>query len=163
MKRLVFLPILALLLSGCFKEFDGINDENELFAKLARGSGTWEVTKVEQWDALQTDPVITTSNPDSAFFYFYLRSKIISGVVIDLNYGEFYLDNNLVEEKTVSAQEERIVFEGFTVGSGTVYTVEKNSGSTMIWLNVQNDQAMRIHLKKKDYDIPSPGPTETGG
>lgn len=162
MKRFLILPVLAILLSGCFKEFDGINDENELFAKLAKGKGTWEVTKVEQWDALQTDPVITTSNPDSAFFYFYLRSKIVFGNVIDLNYGEFYLNNTLVEETTVSAQEERIVFEGTTVGSGTVYTVEKNSGSTMIWLNMQSDQAMRIHLKKKDYEIPTTG-SETGG
>ncbi|NVK63980.1 MAG: hypothetical protein HWE22_05305 [Flavobacteriales bacterium] len=163
MKRLFVLPFLALVLSGCFKEFNGINDENELFAKLSRGNGTWEVTKVEKWNALDADPVITTTTPDSSFFYFYLRSKIVFGSVIDLKYGEYYDNNNLIEEATVSAQKERIVFEGNTVGSGTVYTVEKNGLTSLIWLHMESDQATRYYLEKCNCEIPSNPSNETGG
>ena len=163
MKRLLLLPFLAILLSGCFKEFAGINDENELFAKLSKGNGTWEITKVEEWNAINSDPIITTTVPDSSFFYFYLRSKIVSGAIIDLNYGEYYEDNSLVEEATISAQEERIVFEGNFVGEGTVYTVEKNSTSSIILLHMEDDLATRYYLKKCNCDILSTTPVETGG
>jgi len=163
MKRLLLLPFLALTLSGCFKEFAGINDENELFAKLSKGNGTWEVTKIEEWNAIDSDPIITTTVPDSSFFYFYLRSKIVSGSVIDLNYGEFYQNNVLFEEATVSCQVERIVFEGNYVGEGKVYTMEKNGSTSMILLHMEDDFATRYYLNKCNCDVPSTTPVETGG
>ena len=163
MKKWMFLPVIALFLSGCFKEFEGINDDNELFARLAKGNGTWEVTQIEQWNALDANPTITTTTPDSTFFHFYLRSEIVFGTLIDLIYGEFYENNIVTNEATVSAQAERIVFEGITVGSGTVYTVEKNTSTTQIWLHMENDQATRYYLKKCDCEIPGSNSVENGG
>lgn len=163
MKRLLFLPILSILLTGCFKEFDGINDDNELFAKLSKGNGTWEVTQIEQWNANEQSPVISTIIPDSSFFYFYLRSKIVFDELIDLKYGEYYQNNYLSSEATVSAQAERIVFEGTTVGSGTEYTVEKNGRTNLIWLRMENNIATRFYLKKCKCEIPNISQTESGG
>lgn len=163
MKRLLFLPILSILLSGCFKEFEGINDDNELFAKLSKGNGTWEVTQIEQWNAEELSPVVTTFIPDSSFFHFYLRSKIVFGELIDLTYGEYYQNNYLTSEATVSAQAERIVFEGLTVGSGTEYTVEKNGRTKLIWLHVENGQATRYYLRKCNCEIPNINQIESGG
>lgn len=163
MKQIMIFSLLAILLTSCFKEFEGINDDNELFAKLSRGNGTWEVTLVEQWNALDETPVITTTTPDSSFFYFYLRSKIVFGELIDLRYAEYYQNNILSKEATVSAQAERIVFEGNNVGTGEVYTVEKNGLNNLILLQMENDQATRYHLSKCKCEIPNPNQIENGG
>lgn len=163
MKRITIFSLLAIVLTSCFKEFEGLNDDNELFAKLSRGNGTWEVTMVEQWNALEEDPVITTTIPDSSFFYFYLRSKIVFGELIDLRYAEYYQNNILSKEAIVSAQAERIIFEGNTVGTGEVYTVEKNGLTNLILLKMENDQAIRYYLRKCNCEIPNPNQIEPGG
>jgi len=163
MKRFFYLPIIALVLSGCFKEFEGTNDENEVFARLAKGNGTWEVVQIEEWSLLDENPVIITTEPDSTFFHFYLRSKIVFGTVIDLKYGEYFIENSIADEATVSAQAERIVFEGNTVGSGSVFTVEKNTPNAQIWTYAENDYAKRYYLKKCNCEIPSLNNTESGG
>lgn len=163
MKRFVILSIVALFISGCFKKFEGINDDNEMFARLSKGNGTWEITKVEEWNALDANPSVTTTKPDSSFFHFYLRSDIVFGSVIDLKYGEYYENNVLSNHATISAQSERVVFEGLNVGDGTLYTVEKNTSSQQIWLLMENDNATRFYLKKCNCILPNQTSEENGG
>lgn len=165
MKRTLILlfPFLAFSLSGCFKEFNGYNDDNELLARLSRGSGTWQVTKVEQWNASEKDPVVTTFSPEDSYFHFYLRSKIVFGTVIQLTYGEYFEANALVNEAIVSAQNERIVFEGNTVGSGLVYTIEEKGRTKFVWLFMANDKATRYYVEKCNCELPITTLVETGG
>lgn len=163
MKKVLLLMAVALLSGGCFKEFSGINDDNELLARLSKGNGTWQVTKIEQWNALDANPNVSESFPENNFFYFYERSKIVFGELIRLDYGEYYEANTLSMEATVSAQKERVVFEGINVGDGVVYTVEKSGIRKMIWLRMENDQATRYYLEKCDCIVPINTQQENGG
>lgn len=163
MKQITLLLLSTSILTGCFKQFSDINDDNELFPKLAQGNGTWEIVEVETWDATSVDPVKETLQPKDSFFHFYLRSKIVSGTVIDLNYGELFINNKIFEEATISAQSERIIFEGNFVGSGKIYSIEEKSLNAMVWLHMENNKATRYSLKKCQCILPETSKVETGG
>lgn len=155
--------ICGIVLVSCTK-FEAINDDNELFKKLSKDSGTWRVTKIESWDATEINPVKTVDEPSNSFFYFYLRSEIIFGNVVQLKHGRLYENDVITLQALISAQKERVEFEGNTVGSGHVFTVEEEKSNSMIWLYMFNDQAKRYYIERcYDCDILVPSTVEIGG
>lgn len=161
MSKLFFALSVFFLISSCTK-FNAINDDNELLGRLSSGSGTWRVVKIETWDATVTNPTVTTTNPSDAFYHFYLKTKYISGTDVQLDYVDFFKNQSLDFHSTISAQEERVVFEGL-VGSGTVWTVIKNERKEQVWLYIWDGQVTQITLKREDIKIPGAPITETGG
>lgn len=160
--RYLLFPFLALfILAGCTK-FSATNDENELFGRLCAGSGTWRIVKIETWDATVANPTVTTTNPQDAFYHFYIKSSYISGTAVQLDYVDYFENQSLDFHSMVSAQKERVVFEG-TLGGGTVWTVIKNKRNEQVWLYLWDGQVMQITLKKEDIEIPGASIIETGG
>lgn len=161
MRNLLFIMFSVLLTTSCTK-FNATLDENELFSRLSAGEGTWRIVTIDTWDATVENPVVTSTNPSDAFYHFYIKSKYISGNVVQLDYVDYFENQNLDFNSTISAQEERVVFEG-ALGSGTVWTVIKNKRKEQVWLYLWNGQVTQITLKKEDFEIPGSTVTETGG
>lgn len=157
-----FLLILLLFFSAGCTKFSGLIDENELFRRLSSGEGTWRITQIETWDATMADPNVTVTYPNDAFYHFYIKTKYISGTDVQLDYVDYFENQSLDFHSTVSAQEERVVFEGL-VGGGTVWTVIKNTRKEQVWLYLWDGQVTQITLKKEAIEIPGSTITETGG
>lgn len=161
MYRITLFALLFISLSACTK-FVGIIDENELFPRLSRGEGTWDIVKIETWDATQTSPTISESTPTNTFYHFYIKTEYINGTDVQVDVVDYFEGESLDFHSTISAQEERVVFEG-SLGGGTVWTVIENKRKKQVWLHIAGGQATQITLEKEDRTIPHPNLAESEG
>lgn len=163
MKNILVLTLSIFLLSSCKKDDIGLG-ENELFARLQSGSGSWKVEKVETFDASLTDPTISITNPSNDFFHFYIGSKYLFGDIADFAYGSFYSNDTFDWTSKVDAESDRVSFVTGFVGEGTVWTVEVNKRKKQVWntIDVNTKIVTRLTLSKCDCEFPKPT-GESGG
>lgn len=154
----IALSCLVLLVASCDKS--SLNDY-ELFNRLQAGSGKWQVIQYEKWDNTQANPSIETEYPEDYFYHFYYKSVDLPGGAAAFEYGDFYVDGELIFTNTVEAETERVSFPG-GLGEGEVWTVEKNKRNEQVWLRMSGTEAVRITLKPCSCTLPD-APGESGG
>lgn len=157
------ITFLFIIFSSCKKDDIGLG-ENELFARLQSGSGSWKVEEVETFSANSSEPTITKSNPSNDFFHFYIGSKYLFGDIADFAYGSFYSNDYFNWSSKIDAESDRVAFVTGFVGEGTVWTVEVNKRTKQVWnsIDVNTNIVTRITLKKCDCEFPNPT-GESGG
>lgn len=151
------------LFSSCKKDDIGLG-ENELFARLQSGSGSWKVEEVETYDASINNPSINISNPPNDFYHFYIDSKYLFGDIADFAFGSFYSNDMYNWKSKIDAESDRVAFITGFVGEGTVWTVEVNKKNKQVWNHIDANTKIvtKITLKKCDCEFPKPY-GESGG
>lgn len=162
MIRIIPFFALIVLLTNCQKDDESALNDYELFGRLQANTGMWQVEKMEASTNDSENPTVTTTEPENDFFHFYIRTSQISGVLVEIATVDIYIDGAFNSSFPVAAETERVVFEGVSIGTGTVWTVIENKNNRQIWELNENNATTRIYLKRCDCGLPIPS-GETGG
>lgn len=159
---IAFLAMMVLL-SSCQRDENVLND-HDLFGRLQSGNGTWRVVQVETFQNDEPNPTITTTVPDQeSVYHFFIQSKEISGILIDVATASYYVGPNLTGLFDCAAEKERVVFSNGQLFGGTVFTVEENKPNKQVWNYTQGSNTTRITMERCNCEVPFIAGGENGG
>lgn len=161
MRQIIPFLSLIFILTNCQKDESALNDY-ELFGRLQSKKGTWKVMKVETSSNDTQNSSMSTNEPENDFFHFYVLTTEIAGVLVDIATVDVYVDGSFAGTYPVAAETERVVFEGVSIGTGTVWTVVKNKNNRQVWERNEGSTTTRIYLSPCNCEFPIPS-VETGG
>ncbi len=150
-------------LTSCQKDESALNDY-DLFGRLQFGSGTWELVEVQNFDNSVANPTITTTQPTSkTVYHYYMRTILISSVIIDVPTVTIYYDQNLGPIYEVEAELERVVYRAGEIFGGTVFTVLENKPNRQVWTYTEGSTTTQYTFEKCKCEIPVLNISENGG
>ena len=161
-KKFILLLVLIPLLSACNRDDNGLNDY-DLFGRLQRGNGTWEVISITTRNNSEKSPTENDASPENTFYHFFHKTTQISGVLVDLNHAELYQDDVKRASMNIEAEPFRVVFPNGQVLGGDVWTVTTNKPNTQVWSFVSNTTTTTMTLERCKCDIPDSKAVESGG
>lgn len=151
------------LFSGCQKDESVLNDY-DLWGRLASGSGTWQIVKIETFENNVPNPTIYTEEPeDGDVSHFYIRSFEVSGILIDDHTVNIYSGQNLKKMYSCAAEKDRVVYNDGELFDGYVFTVEENKAKKQVWNYTDGTTTNRYTFKKCDCLVPNVVGDENGG
>jgi hypothetical protein len=156
-----------LILLACASFVQCQNDENalheyDLFGRLQAGEGIWKIDSYTDYDNSIANPTKTTTYPTDHYFEFYVRTKEITAVLIDVASVNIY-KGDTVSVFDCEAEKERVVFRLNEVFGGTVWTVLENERTFQVWSYTEGNTTREMTLSKCDCVLPKNPSQEIGG
>ena len=124
------------LLVACNRDDSTLNDY-DLFGRLQRGNGTWEVISITTRNNTEKSPVTN----DATLF----QDEVKRG------------------SREIQAEPFRVVFPNGQILGGEVWTVTVNKANTQVWTFVDNSITTTMTLERSKCDIPENKAVESGG
>lgn len=161
-KQILIVTLSVIVLMSCNKKEDSLNDY-DLYSRLSRSGGTWQVESYEDFDNTTANPTKTTTEPKDDFFHFYRKSFEVAGNLIDIAVVTFY-SGTASSTFDCEAEKERVVFRGpGVIFGGDVWTVMENKPNKQVWNYVNGSTVRVVTMKRCDCEFPDVTTQETKG